>query len=159
MTHLPQKTAQPTMHVSLFKHSTPQLLRRSLTTLTLACLAVAVSGCAALTPSTPEQAVQKRAADYWKTRVSGELDKAYEFSTPSYRRLRTVVQFNRQFGAGASIEQAEVNKVECEPEKCNVQMKLGVRPAIMGVAMGMVPIYVNEVWVLEDGKWWRYQDV
>lgn len=147
------------MYVFHLKRTLSQPVRRSLAIVTLAYFAAAISGCAVLMPSTPEQAVQQRATDYWKTRVSGELDKAYEFSTPSYRKLRTVVQFNRQFGGGASIEQADVSKVECESEKCNVQMKLGVRPAIMGVTMGIVPIYVDEVWVLEEGKWWRYQDV
>lgn len=40
-----------------------------------------------------------------------------------------------------------------------VQMKLGVKPAILGINLGTVPIFVNETWVLEEGNWWRYQDV
>lgn len=127
--------------------------------LSLVCTAVALSGCASLSPSTPQEIVQKRATDYWQARTTGQLDKAYALSTPSYRKLRNEAQFRSQFGGGASIETAEVSKVECEPEKCSVQMKLGVKPAIIGMNFGIVPIYIDEVWVLEDGRWWHYQDV
>lgn len=147
------------MHMTTLQPSKTYPVHRRIPTLTLACAVLAINGCAFLAPSTPEQIVQKRAVDYWNARMAGQLDKAYVLSTPSYRKLRTKTQFNRQFGAGASFESAEVNKVECEPDKCNVQMKLGVKPAILGVNLGTVPIFVNETWVLEEGNWWRYQDV
>lgn len=147
------------MHTTIPTPSKMHPLHCGIASLALACAALSVSGCAALAPRTPEQIVQKRAADYWNARVAGQFDKAYVLSTPSYRKLRTEAQFNRQFGAGASFESAEVNKVECEPEKCMVQMKLGVKPAILGINLGTVPIFVNETWVLEEGNWWRYQDV
>lgn len=127
--------------------------------LALASTVLALGGCTAFSPATPEQAVQKRADAYWQARVAGQMKKAYEFSTPSYRQLRTETQFIAQFGAGASIESAEINKVECEQEKCSVQVKIGVKPAIAGLNLGAVPAFVNETWVLEDNNWWRYQEV
>lgn len=135
------------------------LLQKRCATLALVSTALALSGCAALAPATPEQTVQKRADAYWQARVSGQMKKAYEFSAPSYRQLRTETQFTMQFGGGASIVSAEVNKVECEAERCNVQMKLGVKPAIIGINMSAVPFFVNEKWVREEGKWWRYEEV
>ena len=136
------------------------LLQNRCVTLVLASTAMAaLSGCTALSPATPEQAVQKRANAYWQARVSGEMKKAYEFSTPSYRQLRSEAQFVGQFGAGASIESAEINKVECELEKCTVQVKIGVKPAIPGLNLKAVAAFVSEAWVLENGNWWRYQEV
>lgn len=134
-------------------------LQRPLTAFALACAAVALSGCAALSPSTPEQVVQKRATDYWKARVAGQVDKAYALSTPSYRKLRTEAQFKNQFGAGASVVNAEVVKVKCEAEKCVAQIKLDAKPFVPGLNLGTISTYLDEVWLLENGNWWRYQDM
>ena len=125
---------------------------------TLALGALTWAGCAAFAPATPEQAVQQRATAYWKARVAGQVDKAYALSIPSYRKLRTEAQFKQQFGAGASVEGAEVNKVTCEAEKCTAQIKISVKPALMGLKLDTIATYLDEVWLLEDGQWWHYQE-
>ena len=135
------------------------MLSRRIGAFTLALGALTLAGCAAFAPSTPEQAVQQRATAYWKARVAGQVDKAYALSIPSYRKLRTEAQFKLQFGAGASVESAEVAKVVCEAEKCTVKVKLGVKPALMGLKVGTIATYVDETWLLEDGQWWRYQEL
>lgn len=135
------------------------IIRRSLSVAALLLGALTVVGCAALAPRTPEQIVQQRATDYWKARVAGQIDKAYAFSTPSYRKLRTPAQFKMQFGAGASVEHAEVTKVGCEAEKCTTQVKLGVKPALMGLKVGTIDTYMDEIWLFEDGQWWHYQEL
>ena len=132
---------------------------RSLSAVALALGALAMAGCAALAPSTPEQIVQKRATEYWQARMAGQVGKAYALSTPSYRKLRTEAQFKLQFGAGASVESAEVTKVACEAEKCTAKVKLGVKPALMGLKVGTIATYVDETWLFEDGQWWRYQEL
>lgn len=119
---------------------------------------LALSGCAAFAPATPEQVVEKRALAYWKARMAGQYEKAYALSTPSYRKLYTDVQFRSQFGAGVNVESAEVTKVACEAEKCIAQLKLGVKPALLGVKMGTIPTYVDDTWLLEDGQWWHFQE-
>ena len=77
---------------------------------------------------------------------------------PPYRNLRTEAQFKQQFGAGASVEGAEVNKVTCEAEKCTAQIKISVKPALMGLKLDTIATYLDEVWLLEDGQWWHYQE-
>ena len=134
-------------------------LTRRLGAASTALGALLLAGCAALGPSTPEQIVQQRATDYWKARIAGQVDNAYALSTPSYRKLRTSAQFKMQFGAGVSVERAEVTKVSCEAEKCTAQIKLDVKPALMGVKMGTIATYLDEVWLLEDGQWWHYQEL
>ena len=126
----------------------------------LALIAAAVlAGCAAFAPETPEQIVEKRAAEYWKARVAGQVDKAYALSTPSYRKLRSEEQFKMRFGAGASVKSADVANVSCSAEKCTVKMKLGVQPALLRLNIGTVETYLDEIWLLEDGQWWHYQEL
>lgn len=116
-------------------------------------------GCAALEPSTPEQIVQQRASEYWKARTAGQAGKAYALSTPSYRQLRTEAQFTMQFGAYANVQSAEVAKVTCEAEKCTVKLKLEAKPPMMGVKMNAIHMYMDEIWLLENGRWWHYQEL
>ena len=125
----------------------------------LALSALALTGCAALAPSTPETVVEKRATEYWNARRAGDFEKAYAFSTPAYRKIKSAQDYKLQFGAGVAVNSAEVNKVACEPQRCDVQMKLSVMPALMGLKMKPVDTYLNEVWLLEDGQWWHFQDL
>lgn len=123
-------------------------------------LAVAtVAGCAAFTHDTPEQAVQKRATEYLQARIKGETAKAYALSIPSYRKVRTQAQFANQFGGQLAAEQAEVTQVSCESTKCTVRVKLLVKPALIGMRLGTIPMYIDEIWLLDDGQWWHYQEV
>ena len=134
-------------------------LRRSLGAALLGASVLATSGCALLTPKTPEQQVSSRALEYWQARKTTDFEKAYQFSAPSYRKLHTAQQFRMQFGAGATFNAVAVNKVTCQPERCEVQMKLSVTPAVIGLKMGPLDTYLNEVWVLESGQWWHFQEL
>ena len=121
--------------------------------------AIALAGCASLGGGTPEQIVAQRSADYWKARAAGDFVKAYAFSTPSYRKLNTADKFRMQFGAGAAIRSGEAIKVSCEAEKCTARIKISATPALVGLNLGTIATYLDEVWLLEDGQWWRYQDM
>lgn len=121
----------------------------------LASLAALTAGCATVPP---EESVKARASAYWQARMKGESDKAYALSTPSYRKLRTEAQFRAQFGNGASIQRADVDRIDCSAEKCTVRMKLGVQPALMTLRMGVIDTYLDEIWLLEDNQWWHYQE-
>lgn len=121
--------------------------------------AATLAGCATFAPATPEQIVEKRATEYWKARVEGQVDKAYALSTPSYRKVRSEAQFKMQFGAGAAVKSADVANVTCAAEKCTVKVKLGVQPALLRLNIGTVETYLDEIWLLEDGQWWHYQEL
>ena len=135
------------------------MIFRRLSAAAFALSALALAGCAAFTPSTPEETVQKRATEYWKTRVAGQYEKAYALSTPSYRKVRSAEQFKMQFGAGASILGADVVKVVCEPVKCVATVKVSASAALFGGKMNTMSTHVDETWLLEDGQWWRHQDL
>ena len=102
-------------------------------------------GCASLGASKPEDIVKQRSETFWAARVAGQMDKAYALTTPSYRKLRTEAQFKQQFGAGASVEGAEVNKVTCEAEKCTAQIKISVKPALMGLKIDTIATHMDEI--------------
>lgn len=132
---------------------------RTLVSVGVATAMLALSGCASFGGGTPEQIVQKRAAEYWKARIEGKHEVAYGLSTPAYRQLHSAEKFRAQHGAFAAAKTAEVMKVTCEPEKCIAQVKLGVQPPIPGMKLPTVEMYVSETWLLEDGNWWHYQDL
>ena len=139
------------------------MFRTSLTRFVGMPIAAAVvlfaAGCASLGASKPEDAVKQRAEAYWKARAAGQVDKAYELTSPSYRKVRTFDQFKMQFGNGASIKGVSVIKVDCEAEKCTVRTKVEAAPALMGVSVGTIATHLDEIWLLEDSQWWRYQDI
>lgn len=125
----------------------------------LALTVLALAGCASLSPSTPETTVSQRSKAYWAARQAGQVDKAYALTPPSYRQVRTLEQFKSQFGNAAVVQGAEAIKVTCEPEKCVARIKLNVTPALAGLKMGTIATHLDETWLLEDGQWWRYQDL
>lgn len=134
------------------------LLRRLFAT-SLAAATLALTGCAALAPVTPEKAVEKRALTYWKARIEGKYEQAYSLSAPAYRNVKSAEQFRSQFGAGANVVDAEVHKVDCEPQKCSAKMKLSVKPALINLKLDTMTVYLDEIWLLEDGQWWLHQDL
>ena len=128
-------------------------------------LSVVISGsllmvaCASLGAAKPEDAVKQRSEAFWAARVAGQADKAYALTAPSYRKLRTLEQYQSQYAKGAGMKQVSVIKVACEPEKCTVRVKIEAAPPLMGVSVGTIATHSDEIWLLEDGQWWRYQDI
>lgn len=119
-----------------------------------------LAGCAAFKPATPEEAVKARALQYWHARKDGKVDQLYGFLTPAFRKLRTEAQFRASYTATAALEAVEVAQVACESAiRCTAKMKLSVKPALPGLNLGIIDMHVDETWLLEDGQWWRHQDV
>lgn len=125
----------------------------------LALAASVLAGCASMAPSTPEAAVEQRANEYWKARQTGQVEKTYALTSPSYRKVRTFDQFRLQFGGAAAVKSVEVTKVTCDLEKCVARIKLSVTPALAGLKVGNIDTYLDETWLLEDGNWWHHQDL
>lgn len=126
--------------------------------LALAVLAVAsLAGCAGMnTANTPEARVTERAQKRWQALIAGQFDKAYEYSTPSYRSNRTLAQFRGRFGSAVSWISAEVVDIECEPAKCAVKVKVTSKPLLPGTFGGTIDVHADETWLMEDGQWWFF---
>jgi hypothetical protein len=122
-------------------------------------VALALSGCASFAPKPPEQVVESRAMQYWQARLQGNLDKAYTYATPGFRAAKTVDQYKSRFGSAAMIKEVEVYNVTCEPLKCTARMQLTAQLNLPMLNIGNMKTYVDEVWVLEDGSWWRFEEL
>ena len=120
---------------------------------------VLLSGCAILTPKTPEQQVEQRAGEYWKARIEARTQDAYQLLTPGYRASHTLEQYKVQAGVGTSIHSFAVEDVTCEPEKCAVKLKVFAKPALplSGLGGTLMVTYLDDTWLLVDGRWWRFE--
>ena len=129
-------------------------LQRNMKVALWGCCALAVTGCA--TMSGPERTVEVRATEYWQARLEGRPDLAYELTTPSHRQLRTLPQYRSKF-PGLGAKSAEVADVTCEAERCVARIKLKVQPGLAMVKLDAVDMYLDDVWVLEQGQWWHFE--
>ena len=117
----------------------------------------ALAGCASLGPQTPEQVVQQRSQEYWKARLANQTAAAYAMTSPSYRNLRSESQFSGQYPRPATVQSAEVLDVKCSSgERCSARIRLNVKPMIPGVKLTTMTTHLDEVWLLEEGRWWVY---
>lgn len=120
---------------------------------------MSLTACAVVAPESHEKAVEKRAAQYWQSRIEGRFDKAYALTSPSFRAVRTAEQYKARFGGGSSIKSAEVVRVTCEEKKCSANMKLVAAITLPVVNLSNITTYLDEPWILEEGSWWRYEDL
>lgn len=129
------------------------LLRR----LALPAAALALAGCAAIGPATPEQTVQTRASAFWQARIKGDLPTAYGLLTPAYRGLRSQEDYARANGKQVAIGKVEVTKVSCEQEKCLATIAMTSKPMVPGMTLPEITNYMEDTWVLDGGQWWRFE--
>ena len=122
-------------------------------------LTLALSGCASFAPQPPEKIVESRALQYWQARLKGDLAKAYTYASPAFRAARTFEQYKSRFGSGALIKEVEVYKVTCEALKCSARMQLTAQLNLPTIKIDSMNTYVDEVWVLEGGSWWRFEEL
>ena len=118
-----------------------------------------LAGCASMETGKPEDIVAKRAQAFWNARAVGQADKAYALTLPSYRKVKSLEQFQRSFGNAFAIKGVTVVNVTCEVEKCTARTRHDVNPALAGIKVGTIATHFDEIWLLEDGQWWRHQDL
>ena len=123
----------------------------------LAAGALALAGCAALQPVTPESIVTQRVEQRWAALIDGNLEKAWEFAQPGFRAIVRQKDYRKRFGSAGQWKNAQVHSVQCEPERCTVRLRLTSVVMMPPRANREVAGYVDEVWVRDEGQWWYYQ--
>ncbi len=127
----------------------------------LAASAALLAGCLAsnpaATPASPEQQVRERATSFWQARIKGEVPLAYGLLAPAYRLLRSEDEFVKSNGRQIALEKVEVTQVACETEKCTARLALTGKPSVPGLALPQLTTYKDDIWVLENGQWWRFE--
>lgn len=114
--------------------------------------ALALSACATFGGGTPEQIVAKRAQAYWDARLNGDTAKAYAFTNEAFKLAVDESKFKQGHMATFAVG-AEVSKVVCDAQKCDVGINLKVNPPLPGKKIGTIDMYSKQTWLLEDGQW------
>lgn len=124
------------------------------------CITLAMSACANLEPSKPEDQVRQRATERWQALVKGEFIRAYEYNTPGFKAVVTPDGFRNRFGGAVVWVSAEVVRVTCEDaNKCVATIKLAFKPSLSIRTKEPLINHFDETWLLDKGKWWFFQKI
>lgn len=93
--------------------------------------------------------VASRASARWEALLKGELAKAYEYLSPGTRAVMPLNVYTAKIRPGL-WKKAKVESVTCELEQCAVTMMVEYSYR----SIESIEARMNEVWLLEDGKWW-----
>lgn len=86
---------------------------------------MAITGCSLpLKHLTPEEQVKLRAQARWDALIASDLDKAYTYEVPEYRKIYDIKQYKSGINPGL-WKKAEVVDVACK-EECVVTMRIYV---------------------------------
>lgn len=119
-----------------------------------------LAGCASLERGTPEEIVQARATARWKAMVAHDFKQAYGYLAPSYRAVSSFERYTERLNGGAAWVKADVARVRCESaEKCTASVRIESKPIGVMRFNANIVTGVDETWLLEDGKWWLYQQL
>ena len=120
--------------------------------------ALALAGCAALQPKTPEEIVTQRVEARWDALIKGDFPAAWAYTQPAYRAIVEQADYAKTFGAGGQWRGVQVHQVSCEAERCTVRIRLTTRVTLPPFRGQELTGALDETWVREDGNWWYYQN-
>ena len=122
---------------------------------------VLVAGCASTMSSVPpEEAVRARAEQRWQALVQDDFAKVYAFTAPSYRKIHSLEHFrDKKQGAPMKWVGARILQIDCDAAKCVIEAEWESKLAIPFRFNGTLKSALRETWVLEDGKWWMFENL
>jgi hypothetical protein len=134
-------------------------LWRALRSSVLAVLVAALAaGCASIgVGGTAEDIVRERAQARWDALVERDWKTAYPFLTPAYRAIVPLKRYGNQFSGPLQWESAKVQDVKCEEARCTVRVEIAFRMMVPGHTDRLSSTFMDEVWVLEEGQWYKYE--
>lgn len=119
----------------------------------LACLVV-ISGCTSKHHKhlSAEESVRIRASERWQALIAGNIEKAYEYEVPEYRKIFDANQYKSGVKGVGLWKKAEVENVACM-EKCVVTMRIHatINNARWGDTMDMSSL-LKEQWMRDTGS-------
>jgi hypothetical protein len=117
--------------------------------LILASLLAACGSAPKGTQVPPEQAVRALAQERWDALVAGDIPKVYRYMSPAAREALSIEAFRDSIRVGF-FQKADVVKVECQPDVCDVQLQVAY--VYRGSSI-VTP--VRESWVRSGDGWWH----
>ena len=92
--------------------------------------------------------------------MAQDIDGAYAYALPGFRAVVPVSMYRSRYGAAPFWLASEVVRVDCpETAKCQVVVRLDVKPVLAKSAIDKITTHLDETWLLEDGKWWLFENV
>lgn len=129
---------------------------RPLKSLIILVTAVLLTGCVSGGlggGGTPEQIVAKRAQSWVDALMKGDLEKAYSYTSPNYRKFSTAKLYHARVAGISGWDSAVVDSVTCEIERCTVVFMVEYEVAMQKLNIRRPREYR---WTLIDDAWWLY---
>jgi adenosylcobinamide amidohydrolase len=129
----------------------------------LALPALLLAGCAGLTkgplsqdasPEAVRSAVAARAKARWDALIRGDYEAAYAFLSPGTRATFPLQRYRATINPDFAYQAAEVAKVQCAEEKCDVTISLTYELKNSKIPVGQVTTPTFETWIIEQGQAW-----
>lgn len=98
----------------------------------------------------------ERAQARWKALLAGDWAAAYLYMTPAYRAVVPQQRYGNQFGGPATWQAATPKDAKCEDRRCVVGVEIQFRIMLPGHSDRPMSTYVEEIWVLEEGQWYKF---
>ncbi|MAT91729.1 MAG: hypothetical protein CME59_03940 [Halioglobus sp.] len=121
----------------------------------VALQALLLAGCASFGDNRPAQEVVRERAQAWADALlDGDLQGAYDLTSPNYRRYSRVGAYNARVEGAARWDAATVRDVVCpEEDLCEVTYLLEYRIKQADIDMRRPRTHK---WVKTEGQWWLY---
>ena len=122
-------------------------------------LSMLLTACASF-QAKPEDVVTQRINARWQALIKGEMEAAYGFSAPGYRAAIDLTTFKGRTGIAGRWLGVQVVRVECDqPTRCKAVVRLEYSTLIPGFSKTTMNTHIDETWLLEDGRWWIFQQI
>ncbi len=116
--------------------------------------AVLLAACAGV-QAPREQIVRERAQARWDAMLAGDWQKAYGYLSPGSRAVTSFDAWRNSLPRATVWKGAEVQAVDCPVlDRCNIRVNIHHQPLINGGRFGTIASAIDEVWLVDDGKWW-----
>jgi hypothetical protein len=135
-------------------------LRTFFASLVLAAALILV-GCASpgASPQTPVEITMERAQARWNALLKRDWPTAYGYLTSGYRATVSIDRYGGQFTGPLQWEGAKAQGAQCEPTRCVVTVELVFRLMLAGHRDRKSSTFIEEIWLLEDGQWYKFEQL
>lgn len=101
----------------------------------------------------PEEAVGLRAQAWADALLAGDLEGAYELTSPNYRQVASIGQYHARVQGTGVWDKADVSSVSCEEQVCTVKLSVEYSSRSRDMTIQRPREYK---WVKGGGQWWLY---
>jgi len=105
--------------------------------------------------------LEPRVLSRWNTLMDGEFEQAYEFFSPSHRKLFPLEHYLSNTGSTVQWLSVEVESIKFDGNRASVLVALEHRlilPMGVGDDFGKIGKDIVETWLWVNGQWWYTDD-